>query len=205
MDRHRQFIDAIDMRRTGPFSDWNAIRAMCLILLLCTSTATWLSAQQSDTAASGVIRALEREWVEAQSHNDNRALSLILDGEVVEVVYVEYGRLVTKADYLLRIKHQDASTDEIVMEPIIVCVFGKTAIVTGSYRETQRLRRYAQIHALALHRYLGLQRTWLVPIAAGSTPTRDSLHSSFPDNCLVVRMTLTGPSNPDATNVESAL
>lgn len=161
MGRHRQFIDAIAMRRTGPFSDWNAIRAMCLILLLCTSTATWLSAQQSDTAASGVIRALEREWVEAQSHNDNRALSLILDGEVVEVVYVEYGRLVTKADYLLRIKHQDASTDEIVMEPIIVRVFGKTAIVTGSYRETQRLRRYAQIHALALHRYLGLQRTWL--------------------------------------------
>jgi len=45
---------------------------------------------------------------------------------------------VTKADYLLRIKHQEPSTDEIVIEPITVRVFGSTAIVAGSYRETQR-------------------------------------------------------------------
>ena|ERR1700719_2009783 len=102
MGRHRQFIDAIDMKRTGPIGDWNTVTAMCLILLLGTSTGTWLLAQQTDTAASGAIRGLEHEWVEAQSRNDNRALNLILDRGVV---YVEYGRLVTKADYLLRIKH----------------------------------------------------------------------------------------------------
>jgi ketosteroid isomerase-like protein len=170
MGRHRQFIDAVDMRRAGPISDWNAKRAMCLILLLCSSTATWLSAQQSDTSASRVIRALEREWVEAQSHNDNRALSLILDEEVV---YVEYGRLVTKADYLLRIKHQDASTDEIVMEPLIVRVFGKTAIVTGSYRETQRqggMRKFTRWRFIDTWAYK--EHGWVL-IAAGSTPTRD--------------------------------
>jgi len=170
MGHHRQFIDAIDMRRAGPNSDWSAIRPMCLMLLLCTSTATWLSAQQSDTAASGAIRALEREWVEAQSHNDNRALSLILDREVV---YVEYGRLVTKADYLLRIKHQDASTDEIVMEPMIVRVFGNTAIVTGSYQETQRqggMRKFTRWRFVDTWVYK--EHSWVL-IAAGSTPTRD--------------------------------
>lgn len=170
MGHHRQLIDAIDMRRAGPISDWNTTRAMCLIVLLCTSTATWLSAQQTDAAASGAIRALEHEWVEAQSHNNNRALNLLLDSAVV---YVEYGRLVTKADYLLRIKHQDASTDEIVMEPMIVRVFGNTAIVTGSYRETQRqggMRKF--MHWRFVDTWVYKEHSWVL-IAAGSAPIRD--------------------------------
>jgi hypothetical protein len=170
MGHHCRFIDAIDMRRSRPISDWNAIRAMCLIVLLCTSTATWLPAQQTDPVASGGIRALEHEWVEAQSHNDNRALNLILDNSVV---YVEYGRLVTKADYLLRIKQQDPSTDEIAMEPITARVFGSTAIVTGSYRETQRK---AGRHTVTRWRFVDTwaykDHSWVL-IAAGSTPVRD--------------------------------
>ncbi|HKV79077.1 MAG TPA: nuclear transport factor 2 family protein [Candidatus Sulfotelmatobacter sp.] len=169
MGRHRQFIDATDVRRKGAMSEWNTIRAMCLILL-CTCTASWLSAQQTDAAASGAIRALEHEWVEAQSHNDNRALNLILDNNVV---YVEYGRLVTKADYLLRIKHQDASTDEVVMEPITVRVFGNTAIVTGSYRETQRqggIRKFTRWRFVDTWAYK--EHSWVL-IAAGSAPIHD--------------------------------
>jgi hypothetical protein len=51
------------------------MKTFCAIFLLCTFAATWLSAQQTDAgAASGAIRGLEHEWVEAQSHNDNRAL-----------------------------------------------------------------------------------------------------------------------------------
>jgi ketosteroid isomerase-like protein len=170
MGRHRQFIDAIDMRRAGSIGDWNTLTAMCVILLLCTSAVTWLSAQQTDAAASGAIRALEHEWVEAQSHNDNRALNLILDNSVV---YVEYGRLVTKADYLLRIKHQDPSTNEVVMEPMTVRVFGNTAIVTGSYRETQRqsgMRKFMRWRFVDTWAYK--EHSWVL-IAAGSAPTRD--------------------------------
>jgi hypothetical protein len=81
---HRQCIEAIDMRRAGSTSGWNAVIPMRWIFL-CAYTATWVSAQQTDTAASGAIRALEHEWVEAQSHNDNRALDLILDSAVVYV------------------------------------------------------------------------------------------------------------------------
>jgi ketosteroid isomerase-like protein len=138
---------------------------MCVILLLCTSS---LSAQQTDAVASGAIRALEHEWVEAHAHNDNRALNLILDNDVV---YVEYGRLVSKADYLLRIKNQDASTDEVVMEPMTVRVFGNTAIVTGSYRETQRqggMRKFTRFVDTWAYKEHG----WVL-IAAGSTPIHD--------------------------------
>jgi hypothetical protein len=80
---------------------------------------------------------------------------------------------VTKADYLLRIKHQDPSTDEIVMEPIIVRVFGSTAIVTGSYQETQRK---AGVRTFTRWRFVD---TWTyknhgwVLIAAGSAPIQD--------------------------------
>jgi len=146
------------------------MRAIRAIILLGCSPVLLLRAQQTDATASGAIRALEHEWVDAQSHNDNRALDLILDSSVV---YVEYGRLVSKADYLLRIKHEDPSTDEIVMEPITVRVFGGTAIVTGSYRETQRkpgmhtVRRWRFVDTWAYKRH-----SWVL-IAAGSTPLRD--------------------------------
>jgi ketosteroid isomerase-like protein len=158
------------MKRMGPISDWITIKVMCLILLLGTSTAAWLSSQQIDTAASGAIRALEHEWVEAQSHNDNRALDLILDSAVV---YVKYGRLVTKADYLVRIKHQDPSTDEVVMEPMTVRVFGNTAIVTGSYRETQRQGGMRKLmHWRFVDTWAYKEHSWVL-IAAGSAPIHD--------------------------------
>jgi ketosteroid isomerase-like protein len=146
------------------------IKVMGSIILLCCSAALLLRAQQTDAAASGAIRALEHEWVEAQSHNDNRALNLILDNSVV---YVEYGQLVSKADYLLRIKHQDPSTDEIAMEPITVRVFGSTAIVTGSYRETQhKAGKKTFIHWRFVDTWVYKQHSWVL-IAAGSAPSRD--------------------------------
>ena len=148
MGGYRQFIGASDMR-----DHQKTMRAICSVFLLGSLKATWSSAQQTDATASGAIRALEREWVDAQSKNDNRALDLILDNSVV---YVEYGQLVSKADYLLRIKHQDPSTDEIAFEPITVRFFGNTAVVTGSYGETQRKGGTRTFTHLALRRYLGI-------------------------------------------------
>jgi len=116
-----QPIDPSDMKRDGSIGGRNINSVILSFIFLCCSPALLLQAQQTDAAASGAIRALEHEWVEAQSHNDDRDLSLILDSEVV---YVEYGRLVTKADYLLRIKHQDPSANEVVMEPMIVRALG---------------------------------------------------------------------------------
>lgn len=58
----------------------------CLILLF----ATLLPAQQESAETTArIIRALEHEWVDGQSRNDNGALNLIFDNAPV---YVEYGQ-----------------------------------------------------------------------------------------------------------------
>lgn len=145
------------------------MRTIYFIIVLVWPMALLVSAQQPDEATAEAIRAKEREWLEAQSHNNNQALNLILDNALV---YVEYGRLVSKGDYLSRIRQQDAFTDEVVMDPLQVQTFGSTAIVTGTYREVQRTngKRLA-----TRWRYVD---TWThkkdgwVLIAAGSTPIR---------------------------------
>jgi ketosteroid isomerase-like protein len=93
-----------------------------------------ISAQQAIRGGSEVvIRALEHEWVDGQSNNDNRALNLIFDDALI---YVEYGKLVSKGDYLSRIKWSGPHIDGIVQEEVSVHLFGSTAIVVGSYRES---------------------------------------------------------------------
>ena len=90
-------------------------------------------APREDTAT--VIRALEHEWVEAQTRNDNRALDLIFDNALV---YVEYGRLITKGEYLSRIRQAGPQVSQIVQEAATIRQFDHTAIVVGTYREKER-------------------------------------------------------------------
>lgn len=110
------------------------MRMMCRWLLFVTVVAVPVWGQQSDQGTQAAIRALEHEWADGQSHNDNRVLDLIFDNALV---YVEYGKLVSKAEYLARIRREDASLSQIVLEPVIVRMFGSTAIAIGTYRERQ--------------------------------------------------------------------
>ncbi|HEX4784812.1 MAG TPA: nuclear transport factor 2 family protein [Candidatus Sulfotelmatobacter sp.] len=87
-------------------------------------------ADQSGTAAT--IRALEHEWAEGQSRVDARALDLIFDNALV---YLEYGSLVSKGEYLARIKRQNPQLDLITYEGTTVRIFGGTALVIGTYAE----------------------------------------------------------------------
>jgi Domain of unknown function (DUF4440) len=105
-----------------------------LLILVC---ALWLpvSAQEgNEGGTAAAIRALEHEWVDGQSRNDNGALDMIFDNSLV---YVEYGKLVSKGEYLLRIKAAGPQISQIVMEPMTVHTFGRTAIVVGTYREKE--------------------------------------------------------------------
>ncbi len=90
-------------------------------------------ATAEDTAT--IIRALEHEWVEAQTRNDNRALDLIFDNALV---YVEYGKIITKGEYLSRIRQAGPQVSQIVTEAMTVRQFDRTAIVVGTYREKDR-------------------------------------------------------------------
>jgi hypothetical protein len=105
------------------------MRIMSILFILTCAASLSALAQEADGNTATTIRALEHEWVDGQSRNDNRALNLIFDNALV---YVEYGQLVTKGDYLARIKQE---APQIAMEAMTVRQFGNTAIVIGAYRE----------------------------------------------------------------------
>jgi hypothetical protein len=115
------------MRATG----WLRMVVCALALSLVPSAA---AQEGNDGGTAAAIRALEHQWADGQSRNDNRVLDLIFDNSLV---YVEYGKLVTKGEYLLRVKEAGPQISQIVMEPMIVRSFGTTAIVCGTYREKE--------------------------------------------------------------------
>jgi hypothetical protein len=104
-------------------------RFVPLLLLLACNLQPAFAQRGPDSDSETTILTLEHEWTVGQAHSNIRALDLIFDNALV---YVEYGRLVSKAEYLARIKHE---APQIVMEPMNVRVEGDTAIVVGSYRE----------------------------------------------------------------------
>jgi len=103
---------------------------LCLLLVFATSLSPAQAAPEGGAASA--IRALEHEWAEGQSSQDNGALNLIFDNALV---YVEYGRLVTKGDYLSRVRVAEPGASQIVMEVTTVRMFGDTAITVGTYYE----------------------------------------------------------------------
>jgi|SRR5690349_8019494 hypothetical protein len=105
---------------------------LALIAVSILWVAAWAQ-ESSDPGTAAAIRALEKQWTVGQARNDNRALDMIFDNALV---YVEYGRLVSKGEYLSRIKAQPTNLDQISMEPMTVRTFGNTAIVVGSYKES---------------------------------------------------------------------
>jgi Domain of unknown function (DUF4440) len=103
-----------------------------LLVLACATSLPVFAQEAADADAGMAIRALEHGWMEAQSRNDNRALDLIFDNALV---YVEYGKLVTKGDYLSRVRSAKPQLQQIVNETMTVRGFGSAVIVVGTYRE----------------------------------------------------------------------
>jgi len=137
------------------------------LLMACSLGAMAFGQQSSNTETA--IRALEKEWTYAQGHNDNRALDLIFDNALV---YVEYGRLVSKGEYLARIKHEIPSSDEIVMDPVTVRAFADTAVVIGTYREKKLHRGQREIKRWRfIDTWIYKKNGWVL-VAAASTPLR---------------------------------
>lgn len=144
------------------------MRAVGLWMIIISAMSLLVYGQKtSDPATVATIRALEHEWAEGQSHNDNRALDLIFDNALV---YVEYGRLVSKGEYLSRIKTEAIESDQIVMESLTVQTFERTSIAVGTYSEKDMKRGTA---ARKRWRFVD---TWVykkngwVLVAAGSAP-----------------------------------
>jgi hypothetical protein len=104
-----------------------------LLVLVCATSLSGSAQEAGAGDGARAVRALEGERVTAQSRDDNHALDLIFDNALV---YIEYGKVVTKGDYLLRVKSAKPQAHQIVPEAMTVRTVENTAIVVGTYRET---------------------------------------------------------------------
>lgn len=100
-------------------------------LLICAPL--FMAAQNyGDSAVRSNILALEYAWDQAQERGDIKALSAIFDNALV---FVDFdGKILTKTEYLARVKSDSSYLQQIVTESMSVQVFGNTAIVVGTYR-----------------------------------------------------------------------
>jgi hypothetical protein len=137
-----------------------------LFILVC---ATSLRAQEAlaEGNVASAIRRLEHAWVEGESRNDNRALDLVFDNALV---YIEYGKVVTKGEYLFRVGSAGPQPPQIVMEAMIVRMFGGTAIVVGTYREKSiRERKTLLKRWRFIDTWVNKKGSWML-VAAASAP-----------------------------------
>jgi hypothetical protein len=109
------------------------MKTMGLLVLVCAMSMSGEAQEAGGGDAATAVRVLEGERVKAQSRNDNDALDLILDNALV---YIEYGKVISKGDYLSRVKSAKPQPQQIVLEAMTVRTFGNTTIVVGTYRET---------------------------------------------------------------------
>lgn len=76
--------------------------------------------------------ALESIWNQAEEKGDVGALDLILNDALVYID--EDGALLTKSQFLARVKHAGVLVQSITTQAVSVHVFGGIAVVGGRYR-----------------------------------------------------------------------
>jgi hypothetical protein len=104
-----------------------------LLVLVCATSLPGSGQKAGESDGATAVRVLEGERVKAQSHNDNQTLDLIFDNAVV---YIENGQVISKGDYLLRVKFAKPQQQSIVLETMTVRTVENTAIVVGTYSKT---------------------------------------------------------------------
>jgi len=112
--------------------------------------------------------ALENAWDQALGREDVNALSAIFDNGIV---YIDYdGSLLTKAEYLLRVKQNDIHLQQVVTEEMDVQLFGTTAIVVGTYRirGVEKGKPYLH-HGRYMNTWVLIGKNWIC-VAASTTP-----------------------------------
>jgi ketosteroid isomerase-like protein len=143
------------------------MKRIALAMILACSTA----AAPQDLNDSGVrqnIIALEHAWDQALERADVKALSAIFDDRLI---YVDYdGKMLTKAEYLLRVKTNNMHLQEVVTEEMNVQVMGTTAIVVGTYRAkgVERGKPYLE-HGRFSDTWVLMGKNWMC-VASSATP-----------------------------------
>lgn len=142
------------------------MKLLGVFVVLAVVSAAATAQQQSDPAKEAAIRALEREWTVGQGRNDNRTLDLIFDNGLI---YAEYGQLVSKGEYLARIKREPSAANQVTIESMSVRTFGDTAIVVGSYVEKRSKKGSSVQHWRFVDTWVYEKNGWVL-VAAGAAP-----------------------------------
>jgi ketosteroid isomerase-like protein len=144
-----------------------AMKRIALAMILVCSTAA-APQDGNDPGARQTIVALEHAWDRALESSDVRALSAIFDSRLI---YVDYdGKLLTKAEYLLRVKSNDTHLQQVVAEEMDVQIMGTTAIVAGTYRVkgVEKGKAYLQ-HGRFIDIWVLMGKNWIC-VASSTTP-----------------------------------
>jgi ketosteroid isomerase-like protein len=108
------------------------VRISVYIAILACAASLAAVGQNADLGAKSKILALEYAWDQAQERGDIKALSAIFDNSLMSVDYD--GQVLTKTEYLARVRSDSSHLQQIVTESMNVQMFGTTAIVVGTYR-----------------------------------------------------------------------
>lgn len=84
-----------------------------------------------DAGVATRLLALEHAWNQAEERKDTKAMDGILDGSMV---YIDHdGSLLSKAEFLARVKDPRLQPQEETTESMSAHIFFSTAVVTGVY------------------------------------------------------------------------
>ena len=118
-------------RRNAPRKE----KIILIAIVICVA-ALLAAGQGSDSESSGAakVRALEHQRADAELHKDNFALDAIFDNSII--IVEDDGTMLSKADYLTRMRDAGPPVLEISVESMAVHSFGaNTVVVDETYRE----------------------------------------------------------------------
>jgi hypothetical protein len=110
------------------------MRRVAQVWIATCALGVFMAAQDNvGSAAQSKVLALESAWNIAEEKSDVRALDLIFDNSMIYID--EDGGLLSKAQFLARIKNTHTQMESLVTQTIAVRIYGgETAVVVGSYR-----------------------------------------------------------------------
>lgn len=136
-----------------------------VVCLLLTLTA---AQDNSGAAAASKVLALESVWNMAEEKRDVGALALIFDNSMIYID--EDGSVLTKTQFLVRVRAAGQRLQSLATHTISVHVYGGTAVVAGTYRAKGMEKGKAyQRDGRFIDTWVFKQGSWLC-VVAQSTP-----------------------------------
>jgi ketosteroid isomerase-like protein len=105
---------------------------ICVLAAMCWLVPDILAQDNSGGDVGSRVQALESAWNMAEEKGDARAMNMIFDDSLIYVD--EDGSLLTKTQFLDRVKARGPQVQSLVTKTIGVHVYGDTAVIAGTYR-----------------------------------------------------------------------